>query len=503
MEWEKASRRDHAILAVILATAALLRAVSLNSPLWFDEILTLVDSVRLPLADLLGGNPSLNNHPFYSLQAKAAIALFGESSWALRLPAFLFGVLGIAATWELARMVSDTTRAHVTAVLIAVSYQHVWYSQNARAYTELMFWLSVATILLIHRLRRPSLRTWGLYGLVAAAAIYSHLTAATFFIAQAGIVAVIGVWRSLRDETATHGADRPPLPWSMPIAGFGLGAVLSLVLYAPAIGPLLESILAVPETSAVDVMQEYQSPLWTALEILRSFAAPSPPVLAVAALAVTLVGIGLYSTGRREPVLGASLLVHVPLTLAFLLATSGRIWPRFFFADMGFVLLLLVEGVFVVCAWIAARGRSVLPSPITARSLFLVAAAAMILISSVLLARNYRFPKQDFDGALAYVRAESTASDAVVTVGLASMPYTLYFETGWGAVETVAELEARRIDAERTWLVMAFPSRTRRRYPDIAAALERDFALARHFPGTLGDGDVLVYVDGDRPGRAD
>lgn len=499
MESRRATRRGHWVLAGILVVATLLRVVMLDSPLWFDEIVTLVDSVRLPWLDLLAGNASFNNHPFYSLQAKAIIALFGESSWALRFPAFVFGILGIAATWELARMVSDTTRAHVTALLIAVSYQHVWYSQNARAYTELMFWFTVATILLVRGVRSPSWRAWVGYGLVLAAAVYSHLTAATFFVGQGMIVvAILGV-RTLRGAPASSA---PALAWSMPIAGFVIGGLASLVLYAPAIRPLLENIMAVPATSAVDVMQEYQSPLWTVLEIVRSFARPGPFVLAGAALFTGLVGIGLVGVSRREPVVGATVVVHIPLTLVLLLATSGRVWPRFFFADMGFVLLFLVEGVFVVCARACAwlRDRTSREAPV--RAAFLVAAGAMVVLSCVLLVRNYRHPKQDFAGALAFIEQQRAAADAVVTLGLASLPYEAYFETGWPAVESVEELAGIRSRAERTWLVMTFPSRTGRRYADVMVALERDFSLARRFPGTLGDGDVLVYVSATRDAGA-
>jgi hypothetical protein len=51
-----------------------------------------------------------------------------------------------------------------------------------------------------------------------------------------------------------------------------------------------------------------------------------------------------------------------------------------------------------------------------------------------------------------------------------------------------------RASAERTWLVLAFPTRTGRRYPDVMELLAREFALAKELPGTLGDGEVRVYV---------
>src|SRR5262245_50050613 len=83
----------------------------LGTGLWFDEIITLVDFVRLPTAELVRTFSSFNNHVLYSLEAQAAIALFGETAWALRLPAMLFGVAGVAALWWFGRQIVSVSEA--------------------------------------------------------------------------------------------------------------------------------------------------------------------------------------------------------------------------------------------------------------------------------------------------------------------------------------------------------------------------------------------------------
>ena len=92
-------------LGCILCIALVLRSINLNSGLWYDEIVTLVTYVRLPTYDLITTYSSLNNHILYSLTAQATVAVFGESAWAIRLPAMLFGVASVAALWWLARQV--------------------------------------------------------------------------------------------------------------------------------------------------------------------------------------------------------------------------------------------------------------------------------------------------------------------------------------------------------------------------------------------------------------
>src|SRR5262245_41137163 len=75
----------------------------------------------------------------------------------------------------------------MAALLMAVSYHHVWFSQNARGYTELMFWSLIGTGLFIEGMAQPSRRTWFGYACVLAAAGYTHLSG-VFFFAVHGLV---------------------------------------------------------------------------------------------------------------------------------------------------------------------------------------------------------------------------------------------------------------------------------------------------------------------------
>ena len=91
----KLQRWEAGAVAALLALALVVRIVGLNASLWYDEVSTLTHFVRLPWGELATDFSSLNNHMFYSLQAKAAVELFGESAWALRLPALLMGMASL------------------------------------------------------------------------------------------------------------------------------------------------------------------------------------------------------------------------------------------------------------------------------------------------------------------------------------------------------------------------------------------------------------------------
>lgn len=482
------SRREAFWLGAILSVALVLRVVALGSGLWYDEIDTLVHHVRRPVAQLITSYPSLNDHVLFTLEAKASIAAFGESVVALRLPALVFGVGSIWALWLLARQVAPVRAALFSAALLAVSYHHVWFSQNARGYTGLLFFGLLGTYFLLRASRTGSWWSWSAYGVAGALAVYTHLTGASLLAAHAVVIAGALALRSIADRgreqlSGLHG-------WGPPYA-FTLAALLSLLLYAPMLRSMIETFttLSAPAApAAAAAIAEWKSPVWTVLEVVRSLG----PVLGTAlpvAVAILIAGIaGMRGIAALVP---AILFTHVLLTLGVLLAGHFRIWPRYFFIDIGFICLCLVSGVFVIGQWIAravARaGRSA-----DAATIGSVLAVSVIATSLVLLPRNYLYPKQDFVGARDYVDRNRKEPSAVATLGLASMPFSDYYAPQWTPVASLAELERLGAGRREVWLVYAFPAVTERRYADLLNAIRPRFALVNRLPGTLGGGDVIV-----------
>ena len=487
--------KDRLILSGILGLATVLRVVGLDAPLWYDEILTVVNSIRQPVFESILDYSSFNNHIFYTLQAKAIVALFGEHNWTVRLPALLFGVAGIAAVWWLARSVVGTLQAHVTAGLVAVSYHHVWFSQNARAYTELMFWWVISTAIFIEGIRRPSWKTWAIYAVVAGAAMYTHLTAGFSMAVHGSIYAFLLLGRWFGDA---HMPKALKMGGSisdqfLPIIGFVLGGLFTIILYAPMLSSVVEQVLAVPSGSQVDVMKEYQNPMWTMLEVIRSLPGPSWATAFMMLAAIFFILLGGWGIGRSEPLVALSTLLFIPLTFILLMTASMRIWPRFFFADLGLIFLLLTHGVFLSCRYISQQLQKLTQQQVRESYLFAAAVFLMICFSAVLLSKNYRFPKQDMAGALQFIEAHQGKDDAVAAVGLARVPYIDYFEKSWQPVNTRHELVEMMDQSSDTWVVVIFPSRTERTCADLYDVVLAEFALAREFSGTLGDGNVLVY----------
>ncbi len=112
-----------------------------------------------------------------------------------------------------------------------------------------------------------------------AASVFTHLTASSCLRASGlsgSALFVAGASTGLLDRRVL----------GLGLMGFVAGGVLSILAYLPIIPGIIENAATVAQTSDVDVMQEYQSPLWTIFEALRTVWARLAPMMSLAGVAV-------------------------------------------------------------------------------------------------------------------------------------------------------------------------------------------------------------------------
>jgi hypothetical protein len=237
------------------------------------------------------------------------------------------------------------------------------------------------------------------------------------------------------------------------------------------------------------------TPRWAVLEGVRVLVLGlSGGVLAAGALALSLgvlcVASGVVSLWRRSPLFVFLLLAPIFATVAGAALARGTMYPRFFFFAIGPTLMVVVRGAFVIAEWVARRSTwPVLAQPERSAA---VALSALILLSAASLAFNYRYPKQDFEGAMRYVLSAKAPLDAVVSTGVPADPYTRLWNLPWPNVQTGEQLAQARDAAPRTWVLYTFPRYLESRSPDIADLIKRECRPARIFRGTVGGGDIVV-----------
>src|SRR5262249_45512128 len=157
----------------------------------------------------------------FTILAHACFLIFGEGAWALRLPAALFGVASIWALYLFARQVGSTREALFAAALFTFSYHHLWFSQNARGYSGLLFWALLSSWFLVRALREDRPALWLGFAAAAAFGIYTHITM-VFVIAGQSAVYLHQLWMR-RGETW-------PNRWAGLTLGFCGGGLLTMVL---------------------------------------------------------------------------------------------------------------------------------------------------------------------------------------------------------------------------------------------------------------------------------
>jgi hypothetical protein len=467
---ELAGPRANLVFGALLCTAALLRWIGIHGDLWLDEVFALVDYLRLPLGQSVTSYPDDNQHLLYSILAHVTVAALGENAAALRLPALLLGLASLWATLRLASLVVGRREALLVVALLTFSYHHVWFSQNARAYTGLLFATALSTELLLRALWRGRWSLWLAYAVSAALGMGFHLTMIFTIGAHALVVAALGAYRHF----PSPGRARPWL-------GFLLAGTLTLQLFALLLPQLFDFFLR-PSAGVTTAAVPWKSPLWLVAETLRGLAFGWPGVLAGG----ILLGAGVWSLWVRAPLATICFALPGALGVVTMIALDRNLWPRFFFNELAFAAIFAVRGACELGSRLATRLGHTGPHWGTAL------AVAVVTASALTLPRGYRLPKQDFTGAHDFVLRQQRPGDRVVGIDLAGRAYRSYYAPGMPVAHTLEELEALSATEGRTWILYTLGGFIASTRPALWDAIQTRYEEVRAFPGTVGDGAIVV-----------
>ena len=129
-------KAEHVWLILVLLLGLALRLWGLGSWPWEeDELYTLRDAHALPFQVNRLGDPGIAARPVYYLLQHALLAFLPPTPLLLRLPALLFGMAGLVATWWVGRRVFGPRAGLVATLLLALSPWHLYASQFARYWT--------------------------------------------------------------------------------------------------------------------------------------------------------------------------------------------------------------------------------------------------------------------------------------------------------------------------------------------------------------------------------
>ena len=469
-------------LGLVLLAAAILRFYKLNSPLWLDEVVALVQSYRESFWHILTRFPGHFPHPLYGQLAHGSLSLFGENPFSIRLPAALFGIGGIFYYYKFSRRFAGYGESLLGTALLAVSYHHIYFSQDARGYTIYLLLALIATGLFLDILEEMR---WSLaLGYVAIAVLAGYAQTAGLMLAPTQV----GIGLFLRWAAP---ATCPPngIRARQLLIILALTLSFTILLYSP----LLRDSLAFAshETwprakgTAVGTVGNLRSEF---LNGLKSAFANWPGLVGVG-----LVGfVGLVDFGRRHRVALALLIVPVVLLVAITALTPVPMHARYF-------LLLLIPAYLV-----GTRGIILISEKISRYFPLLdrirIPAAAVLVVLAALPLRNYYSkPKQDFPGALRQAREMAAPDGRVIGGAMAGHIYRIYYAPDLPVIKNLSDLLAEEATGRPLWVIMTFERIEAGQRPDLLAHLHNDYKLSQILPASTDDGEMRIY---SRPGQS-
>jgi len=303
--------------------------------------------------------------------------------------------------------------------------------------------------------------------MAAALGVYTHLSMGFFVLAHF----LLCIWPTMR------GANAPALVnWRRPATGFLLAATLPLLLYAPML-PQMFQVFARPSP-----LRNIATHDWAFLQILHGFKVGFGTWGAAVGLVLLACGARDYFYQNRFVLTLSVLTAAITAAGTFILRLPMQ--PRFFFILIGFASLIAVRGAIVLGNWVACKWRTVSGLTLNSRSVGISLAGAMILANVMSLGYLYRYPKQDYAGAMRYLETHRSPEEPVIVA-----PKSLrdYYGRDWLTVENKDELPIP--ESGRAWILYTLPQYMR---PMLGNSIRQKCPQVVAFHGTLSGGDVFV-----------
>jgi mannosyltransferase len=429
------SGRWWSVSVTLLAAAVRLPDLGTRS-LWFDEAFTVLVT-RLPLRESLSALLTLGAYsPFYYLVLRPVVAVLGQSEFAYRFSAAVFGILTVPLLYRVGRCWLGRRAGLLAALALSVCPFHLLYSQDGRMYAMMGFFSLAAMDRFVSVLRGSK---WWPFILCSALAYLSHYAA--IFLIYVQLVCLLPLLRRPRLFRRWFAAQilalLPLAPW--------------FVLY----------IRATWQTRALGIGWIPRPDGLAVLRTLWNFSSgdtdawPAGVVVLAAMHGLILVRGGL-SAGRVRGILAWWL--FLPLLVNFIVSLRQPLYvDRYFMGSLPAYILLLVAG---VVGWRSRWSRVVAA---------LAVVGTMVWGTVRIVGHDPYFAKEDWRGVTQTIDAEWQSDDVVILQDYETLIGAEAYRTQeWQSVvlepeEVSTTLEEMAVRHRRVWLVWRSPRESNHR----------------------------------------
>ncbi len=506
-------RKTFAAIVCLTLLAYGLRAYHLDHfSFWLDEGLTpLRSSYSVPkiLTNVveIQGYPSSDTHPpLYYLLIHATRQLIGTSDFAFRYPSLLFGVLLVPLLYQFGRSIRDRRTGLLAALFAALNPQQIWYAQEARMYTQVVFLMAVAAFIVWRLWQKPptSLGRWigwlTLFSIFGLAGALTHYTAGFLLIVQA-IILLWLLWRARQ--------------WLL----IGLAAIGAIGVAVPILPPLWARLTnGIPETSYELVpVQVFFLDIVRGFGLGRTVTYGEPLTQLFFLLLAILFVWGIISAKESRPFL----LSYLTAAVFGLLVSSYLFKPIY----LGAHHIMVGSPAFLLLLALAATAL-----PLRYIGALLIIAAQLFSLNN--LYRDPSYAKEDYRGQIQEIEQMAGRNDVVLYnnavlmtlyqhyqtrddlpfTALPVYPYAVGAEVAAGLPPTAQAVEALIDQHDRVWYISDEPPDKRDEDHVVTEMLQENAAIVwqNEFHGRFApvnyttfyaaafDEDVRVEMSEDR-----
>jgi O-antigen/teichoic acid export membrane protein len=376
--------------------------------LWVDEAIS-VDQAQMSFGQMLGDMRTTDVHPpLHHAILWVTVRLFGTSEVAVRMPSLIAGVALVPVMFWVGKALYDRRTGWIAAVLAAIAPFCVWYSQEARMYSQFMLFAAIAIGAQVLAIRRGRWYDWGLYAVSTALLFWTQYFGIMPILVQQAAFGWV-IWQARKDRARLVDLVR----------GWLLSALVIVALVLPIL-PIMQAQLAAYGNRGVGLAPSQAgagssviggtiSIYAVGANLIWAFLGyhADGPMVQIAALwpLLMLLGFVMLGRGRSGPSLLLLGLVAVPMGTLFAVGSlrNDLFELRYFSGAVPAMLLLAAR---VVTATTVRR------MAVVVAGCALTAVMVVGLVDQQLNGANPRL--YDFKGAFDHIAADAAPGDLVV-----------------------------------------------------------------------------------------
>lgn len=445
------------ILIAITLLGTYLRIHNLGTQsIWLDEAVS-YELSHVNSVSLVWTNAMADKHPPLHFLILHFVSIFSSSEFMLRLPSAVFGILTIPMIYKTGESLFGKKEGLISAFILSISSIHIFYSQEARMYAQMVLF-SIVSLYFLYRAYKEN-KNWLWAGFVISASLGFYSFYYTIFVLVPEILFYIII--QLKDSIRSR---RIVISDMKNVRSFVLSMIIFLILISPVLMPFISQSLE--RTSGVPTWGLGQSSDFV-IVILKQFSTYTNTSYVFVMLFIIGFIASMFNKTEREQAMLLGLMFSVPFIASYVLAANMPFVPRHMLFILPIYVLAISRGITGIANFmyqIPPSGVDKLKMSRLAVMLMLTCLIALLCLQP--LSSYYSTSqKNDWGEVSNYFNDVTNPGDVIVSLpGYMATPLKFYYDysgtqrEGASSAETLENINSK-YEGVRIWYVVTWDIR--------------------------------------------